>query len=200
MARAFDELFAIPDAFRGIPMAGRTDTWILSSAAAAHDIHPSKLASFQEVYLAHLERELEAPNPLKALMPGVRELLDALASRDDIYLALLTGNYQKAARLKLEHFDLWRYFRCGAFADDAADRNSLAPMALERVRACGGPAAAADVIVIGDTPHDVACALAAQARAVGVATGPFSEQQLRDSGAEIVFRDLSDTKAFLAVL
>ena len=60
--------------------------------------------------------------------------------------------------------------------------------------------AAADVIVVGDTPHDVACALAAGARPVGVATGPFSVQQLLDSGAEAVFDDLSDTDAFLKLL
>ena len=182
-------------------MAGRTDTWILSNAAAAHGILPSALSPFQDAYLAHLERELEPPNPRKAVMPGIRPLLDTLASRDDTYLALLTGNYEKAARLKLEHFDLWRYFPCGAFADDAADRNSLLPKALERIRACGGPSVRpADVIVVGDTPHDVACALAGGARPVGVATGSFSVQQLRDSGAETVFEDLSDTDAFLKLL
>ena len=201
MSRAFEELFAVPDAFRDIPMAGRTDTWILSNAAAAHGILPSALTAFQDAYLAHLERELEPPNPRKLMMPGIRPLLDTLASRDDVYLALLTGNYQKAARLKLEHFDLWRYFPCGAFADDAADRNSLLPKALARIRACGGPAVQpADVIVIGDTPHDVECALAAGARPVGVATGSFSAQQLRDCGARIVFEDLSDTNAFLKLL
>ena len=201
MARAFKELFGISDAFRNIPMAGRTDTWILSNAAAAHGVPPSALSHFHDAYLAHLERELEPPNPRKAVMPGIRPLLDTLASRDDVYLALLTGNYQKAARLKLEHFDLWRYFPCGAFADDAADRNSLLPKALERIRACGGPSVRpADVIVIGDTPHDVACALAAGARPVGVATGSFSVQQLRDSGAETVFQDLSDSDSFLKLL
>jgi phosphoglycolate phosphatase len=201
MARAFKDLFGISDAFRNIPMAGRTDTWILSNAAAAHGVLPSALPAFHDAYLAYLERELEPPNPRKAVMPGIRPLLDTLASRNDTYLALLTGNYQKAARLKLEHFDLWRYFPCGAFADDAADRNSLLPKALERIRACGGPAVrSADVIVVGDTPHDVACALAAGARPVGVATGSFSVQQLRESGAETVFEDLSDTDAFLKLL
>lgn len=201
MARAFEELFAVSDAFRDIQMAGRTDTWILSKAAAVHGILPAALFAFQEAYLAHLERELEPPNPRKTMTPGIRPLLDTLASRDDTYLALLTGNYEKAARLKLEHFDLWRYFQCGAFADDADDRNSLLPKALERIRACGGPAVQpADVIVVGDTPHDVACALAAGARPVGVATGPFSMEQLRDSGAEAVFEDLGDTDAFLKLL
>jgi phosphoglycolate phosphatase len=201
MARAFEELFAISDAFRDIPMAGRTDTWILSSAAAAHGVCAPSLSAFQNAYLVLLEQELELPNPKKAVMPGVRPLLDALAGRGDTFLALLTGNYEKAARLKLEHFDLWRYFLCGAFADDSADRNSLLPTALERVHACGGPAVhPTDVIVVGDTPHDVACALAAGARPIGVATGPFSAQELRASGAEIVFEDLSDTGAFLKLL
>jgi phosphoglycolate phosphatase-like HAD superfamily hydrolase len=201
MARAFEDLFDIPDGFRDIPMAGRTDTWILATAGQRHGISPADLVRFHDAYLAHLERELEPPHPRKAIMPGVRPLLDALTERNDTYLALLTGNYERAARLKLEHFDLWRYFQCGAFADDAEDRNRLVPKALERVRACGGPTLeAADVIVVGDTPHDIACALASGARPVGVATGPFSAEQLHDSGAAVVFDDLSDTEAFLALL
>jgi len=201
MARAFEDLFAIADGFRDVPMAGRTDTSILSNAAAAHGIPPANLVPFQDVYLAHLERELKPPNPRKLVLPGVRALLDELASRGDVYLALLTGNYQKAARLKLEHFDLWKYFQCGAFADDGADRNSLVPVAMARIRECGGPTVSPrDVIVIGDTPHDVACAQVARARGIGVATGPFSMAQLRESGAESVFEDLSDTNAFLRLL
>ena len=201
MARAFEDLFAIEDGFRDIPMAGRTDTSILSNAAAAHGILPGDLAPFHDVYLTHLARELAPDNARKVVMPGVRPLLDVLAARGDVYLALLTGIYQKAARLKLEHFDLWRYFQCGAFADDGEDRNSLVPKAMERIRDCGGPAVApGDVIVIGDTPHDVACARAAGARVVGVATGPYSVAQLCESGAETVFEDLSDTSAFLKLL
>jgi phosphoglycolate phosphatase-like HAD superfamily hydrolase len=201
MARAFEDLFAVANGFDGIQMAGRTDTWILSTAAQLHGIPRDELSRFRRAYLAHLERELETPNPRKTIMPGVRRLLDTLAPRPDVYLALLTGNYEDAARLKLEHFDLWRYFQCGAFADDAADRNSLVPKALSRIRDCGGPdVSPGDVIVIGDTPHDVACAHAAGAAAVGVATGPFTTVQLRESGAAVVFDDLSDTEAFLGLL
>src|SRR5256885_706316 len=112
MALAFEELFDIPDAFRGMPMAGRTDAWILSDAAAAHGIpgDAPALARFPAVYLRHLTAEIEKPHPRKIMMPGVRALLDSLAGRDDVYVALLTGNYEAAARIKLEHFDLWRYF------------------------------------------------------------------------------------------
>ncbi len=201
MTRAFDDLFAVPDAFRDISMPGRTDSWILSDAAAAHGIAPAELVRFRDAYLAHLVRELDQPGGRKGVMPGVRALLDALADRPDVYLALLTGNYEVAARMKLEYFDLWRYFRCGAFGDDAPDRNGLLPKALARVRACGGPSVGASAaVVIGDTPLDVACAAASGARSIAVATGDYDVAALRAAGADVVFEDLSDTDAVLRAL
>ena len=154
MTIAFEELMGIPDAFRGIPMAGRTDSSLLADAAAAHDIPPdnANLARFPAVYITHLVRQIERPgSSRKGVMPGVRALLDALSGRPDVYLALLTGNYEAAARIKLEHFDLWRYFSCGAFGDDAPDRNGLLPRAVTTVAACGGPAFAATDAVVTTT-------------------------------------------------
>lgn len=204
MTIAFEELMGIPDAFRGIPMAGRTDSSLLADAAAAHGIPPDNadLARFPEVYITHLVRQIERPgSSRKGVMPGVRALLDALSGRPDVYLALLTGNYEAAARIKLEHFDLWRYFSCGAFGDDAPDRNGLLPRAVTTVAACGGPAfAATDAVVIGDTPLDIACAKHSSARSIGVATGSHGVDALREAGADAVFEDLSDTKAVLRVL
>jgi len=204
MTIAFEELMGIPDAFRGIPMAGRTDSWILADAAAAHGITRDSpdLARFPEVYVTHLVRQIEEPgSSRKGVMPGVRALLDALSGRPDVYLALLTGNYEAAARVKLEYFDLWRYFSCGAFGDDAPDRNGLLPRAVTTVAACGGPAfAATDAVVIGDTPLDVACAKYSSARSIGVATGSHGVDALREAGADVVFQDLSDTKAVLRAL
>ena len=127
-------------------MAGRTDAWILADARGCAR-HPAatrpSLARFRDVYLRHLVASSKSPVARKGVMPGVRELLDALSARDDVYLALLTGNYEAGARLKLEYFDLWRYFPCGAFGDDAPNRNGLLPKALARVAACGGPSFAA---------------------------------------------------------
>jgi phosphoglycolate phosphatase-like HAD superfamily hydrolase len=203
MSLAFQELFGVGDAFLRLPLAGRTDTWLLSDACTAHAIPRDSpgLARFPDVYLRHLAIELEKPGPRKGVMPGIRELLDALSSRDDVYLALLTGNYETAARLKLEHFDLWRYFHCGAFGDDAPDRNGLLPRAVHRVAACGGPSIAArDAIVIGDTPLDVACAAAVGARSIAVATGNYSVEELRVAGADVVFEDLSGTARVVATL
>jgi phosphoglycolate phosphatase-like HAD superfamily hydrolase len=204
MALAFEEVFAVANAFQGIPMAGRTDAWILNDAAAAHGIPPDSphLTRFKDAYVRHLAIELEKPGVnRKGLMPGVRELLDALAPRDEVFLALLTGNYEAGARLKLEYFDLWKYFACGAFGDAAPHRNVLVPIALTRVAACGGPSfAAAATIVIGDTPLDVGCAAHAGARSLAVATGSHSVDELRAAGADAVLKDLSDTDEVLRAL
>ena len=103
--------------------------------------------------------------------------------------------------MKLRHFDLWRYFACGAFGDAAPDRNVLVPKALERIAMCGGPSVAAtDAIVVGDTPHDVTCAQAAGARSIAVATGSYSVEDLRAAGADAVFEDFSNTAAVLAAM
>ena len=201
MSRAFEELFAVPDPFRGIPMPGRTDVSILSDAAAAHGVASHELAPFREVYLGHLATEIEKPGPRKGIMPGVRPLLDLLAGRADVYLALLTGNYEDAARVKLEHFDLWRYFQCGAFGDLAPDRNSLLPKALAEIRRRGGPdVGPSDAVVIGDTPLDVACAAAGGARSIAVATGGYDVDALRAAGANVALQDLSDAQEVLRAL
>jgi phosphoglycolate phosphatase len=215
MNRACEELVGHSQALEGIPVAGRTDRIILSDVAtrAGHSLHDGLLEQLRDRYIANLRTEIEKPGRLqtfeslgsrggiKAVMPGVRELLDALQRRNDVFLGLLTGNFQAGARIKLEHFGLWKYFRCGAFGDDAADRNELVPFAVSRARDCGlhdiNPR---DILVVGDTPHDVACALAVGAIPVGVATGGFSAAQLRESGADIVFENLAATANFLKLI
>jgi phosphoglycolate phosphatase-like HAD superfamily hydrolase len=204
MSLAFEDVFGIRDGFAGLLMAGRTDSWILADAAAAHRIplDSSPLRRFEAVYVERLREEISEPgDSRKGIMPGVVQLLDALDQRDDVFLALLTGNYEQAARIKLEYFDLWRYFRCGAFGDAAPDRNGLLPRALQTVAACGGPTfAPTAATVIGDTPLDIACAKHSDARSLGVATGLHSAAELRDAGADVVFDDLSDTATVLRAL
>ena len=203
MSRAFDEVFAVPNAFNNISMLGRTDTWIVSDAVSAHGLAPDRaqLARFHDVYLGLLHEELGRAGPRKGVMPGVVPLLDLLEQRDDVYLGLLTGNYEAAAEAKLAHFDLWRYFRCGAFGDDAPDRNRLLPRAVARVRECGGPVVApADVVVIGDTPLDVECAANSGARSIAVATGGYDVEALQTAGADVTLQDLSDIRQVLLAL
>jgi phosphoglycolate phosphatase len=156
----------------------------------------------RERYVERLREEIHQPGKgFNGALPGVPDLLEALHPREDVCLGLLTGNFQAGAKIKLQRFDLWRFFRCGAFGDDAADRNALVPVAVDRALSCGVPSLlASDVIVVGDTPHDVACAKAAGATAVGVATGGFTADQLRACGAPIVFDTLRETDEVLRQL
>jgi phosphoglycolate phosphatase len=203
MSRAFEDVFGVSDGLGGVPMAGRTDAWIVAQAAIAHGLScdAETLRRFRERYLVYLADEVHQPGPRKGVMPGVRPLLDALAARHDAFLALLTGNFEQGARIKLEYFDLWRYFRCGAFGDAALERNGLLSTALARVEACGGPSPRPeDVVVVGDTPLDVAVARAGGARSVAVATGGYDVAALGASGADVVLEDFSDLKAALEAL
>src|SRR4051812_6006597 len=172
MTRAFHDVFGHATGLDSVPMAGRTDAWIVATMAELHGaVHDDELLTrFHDTYIDYLMHEIEKPGPRKGVLPGVREVLDALAARDDVFVGLLTGNYERGARIKLEYFDLWRYFRCGAFGDGARERNALFGTALERVEACGVPRGApSDVVIIGDTPLDVAVAQSGGARSLGVA-------------------------------
>jgi phosphoglycolate phosphatase len=204
MNRALEEVFGRRNALDGIPVAGRTDWAILAEAVGrlGRRLDGAMLGDLEARYVANLAEEIEHPGSgRKGVLPGIRDVLEALTVRDDALFGLLTGNFESGARVKLGHFDLWRYFRFGAFGGDAADRNALVPFAVERARTCGLPDIAdSDVIVVGDTPHDVLCAQAAGAVAVAVATGSSSVGELRETGAQHVFADLSDTVAFLRVL
>jgi phosphoglycolate phosphatase len=203
MSRAFNDLCGVAGAFDGIPMAGRTDKGILEDAAARAgvDLTPPFVARFRARYCERLLEALPEPGHVKNILPGVRPLLDALAPRSDVFLALLTGNCEPGAKLKLEYFDLWRYFSCGAFGDDVSHRNDLFEVAMRRARECGAPELPPQaVVVVGDTELDVACAAAAGARSVAVATGPSDSAALRRCGADMVFEDLTDTGAFLRLL
>ena len=204
MNRVVEEVFGRADGLADIPVAGRTDWAILTDAASRSGaaLDGPLLTDLQHRYLSHLAGEIgRRGQGRRGVMPGVREILDRLDVRSDVLVGLLTGNFEEGARLKLEHFGLWRYFRCGAFGGDAADRNALVPVAVGRARMCGlAEIPASDVLVIGDTPHDVMCAHAAGATAIAVATGSSTLEELRATGAEHVFQDLGDTEAFLKLL
>lgn len=202
--RAFAEATGVAGAFHGLNAAGRTDGYLLDQAArrAGCALTPEVRAALQSRYCEILEEEILLPGEgRKQIMPGVVPLLDALESRADVALALLTGNFKQSARIKLEHFGLWRRFRFGAFADDSSDRNLLVPIALERARESGlQPDENDRVIVIGDTPLDVECAKAGGVPALGVATGSHPVAELLDSGAYAALEDLSDTRKVMALL
>ena len=203
MGRAFQQTFQIEGAFTGTSIAGRTDRFIVAEALARAGIvaDAETLHRFRQTYYACLSEEIVHPGPRKGVMPGIRDLLGRLVAEHQVFVALLTGNYSGAAEIKLAHFDLWRYFRCGAFAEDADERHELVPVAMSRVRECGQfEVALEDVVVIGDTPLDVDCARASGVRSIAVATGGFDADTLSRSGADVVFDDLTDAAAFRRAL
>jgi len=204
MTRAFETTFGITDAFADQHFGGRTDSFLVSKAlnAAGLPDTPEQHHRFRENYIPLLAEEIEHPGTgHKGLMPGARELLEALDLFPDVHMALLTGNYREAAEIKLQHFEIWDYFEWGAFSDDAADRNALVPIACRRAETYDIPPEAIErVIVIGDTPHDIECARVAGAKSIAVATGGYTVEQLQEFGADGVLKDLADTEAVLALL
>ena len=202
MARTFVELFRI-DGFEGLSMAGRTDQWIFTALAGRHGVatDAATLERIRDTYLTHLRRAIHEPGPAKGILPGVEALLDALTARDDVFVALLTGNIQQGAKIKLEFFDLWRYFPCGGFGDAASDRSGLLVEALAAVEAHAGCSfQPTDIVIVGDTPLDVSVAIGAGAHALAVATGSFDERVLRQAGADTVLPDLSDIARVMATI
>jgi phosphoglycolate phosphatase len=177
----------------GVEIAGRTDVGIGRQILSKYHapVNDKSVHSFLDLYVEFLEEEL--PRGKGRVLPGVLELLEDTATKSDITLGLLTGNLERGARLKLEHYDLWRFFAFGAFADDHHDRNELGAFALKRAHDTTGiDFAAAHVDVIGDTGHDIACGKAFGARTIAVATGPWSREQLAPHEPDFLFDDLAN--------
>jgi phosphoglycolate phosphatase-like HAD superfamily hydrolase len=204
MTRAFEAVFGVAKAFDGIPVSGRTDTFLVSRAlvrAGIADVAAAHTA-FRAAYVDRLREEIRNPGQgRKGLMPGIASLLEHVTSTNGLFSALLTGNYAAAAEIKLSHFGVASYFSWGAFGEDSTDRDELARLTMKRAIERGVPRRAREnAVVIGDTPHDIACARAIGARAIAVATGSYSLDHLSESGADTVLSDLSDTAAVLRLL
>lgn len=200
MDRAFRELYGVESATRGIVPDGKTDPMLFSEALVRCRLAPAGAPPPPELvarYESLFPEEMAAPPA--ALMPGVCELLDALSEVPRVLLGLLTGNLERTAKIKLATFGLDRHFAFGAYGSDRADRLELPPIAVERAERLTGRriGLGPHVVVIGDTPRDVDCALAWGATAIGVATGRRSARQLLDAGAHVALEDLSDTEAVI---
>ncbi len=193
LVRATIEWFGGEGDLNAVEIAGRTDRAIAHQILEKYGkpVTDENVNSFLGRYVALLPEELPRRNG--RVLPGIRALLEYLARQPDTTLGLLTGNLERGARLKLEHYDLWHFFPFGAFADDHHDRNALGPCALSRAVAHAGfdfPVAQVDVV--GDTGHDVACGKAFGARTIAVATGSWPREQLAKSEPDFLFDDLSN--------
>lgn len=184
---AFEELFGVPRAFAEVAFGGRTDNGILAEAfdRAGKRLEPHHEPQLRARYVQHLERLLKE-RPRARLCPGVEQTL-GWTERSCVN-ALLTGNWREGALRKLGAVGLWERFAFGAFADDSPVRDALVPVARARARAHG--VEPGRVVVIGDTPHDVACARAGGAVAVAVCTGWSDAQELRACEPDLLLEDL----------
>jgi phosphoglycolate phosphatase-like HAD superfamily hydrolase len=129
--------------------------------------------------------------PRGSLLPGVPALLDAVSAEPTWVRALLTGNMSEMARIKLSSFGVYERFAWGAFGEEAPDRDALAKLAVRRAAERHG-VTPDRCIVVGDTEHDIACARAAGARVVAVATGGRSQEELLKHAPDLALRDLTD--------
>jgi len=156
---------------------------------------PRALESYRQRLADAIRPEDVAPKP------GVARLLHALEGRRDVTLALLTGNLEPTARLKLEPVGANRYFPFGAFGSDEEDRYRLPRVAQERARAVVGVSfEGRDMVIVGDSVHDVLCGRDLGVRAVAVATGRTSAERLSAAGPDALLDDFSDTEASVAAI
>lgn len=191
--RACDEHLGRANSLGDITLDGKTDPGILDEVflrcvgrAATAEEHDAIIGK----YLDYLAQAL--PTAQYEVLPGVVEVLDALAERA-MPLGLATGNHVRGAQIKLEHGKLWHRFAFGGYGSDAKERAELVRAGVARGRVHANDSdGTREVWVIGDTPRDVHAAHAAGARALGVATGGFTESELKAAGADRTVGTLRD--------
>jgi phosphoglycolate phosphatase-like HAD superfamily hydrolase len=180
-------------------VAGLTDYQIAVRTFEMLDVEADETTIRRMVgrYEALLPQEL--PKKQGRVLPNVREILEHMTGRPDVRSYLLTGNTRGGARAKLTHYDLFKYFIDGAFAEDSRDRSTIAVRALDLARA-GGPVADEGVFVIGDTPHDVECANTIGARTIAVATGGYTLAELESHHPWRAFSELPPADEFARLI
>ncbi len=198
---SMESVFGSRGAWQGFSFGGKTDPQIVTELLAGEGHVTAsvveRLPEIMAIYFERLERELDQSKMI--LLPGVVWLLEALAGAS-VHVGLLTGNWERGARAKLERFDLNRYFSFGAFGDDGIARAELPPAALRRAhQTLGRTFDPEEVLVVGDTPNDVHCAHAHGIQCLAVATGMVSAETLRDAGADWVVASLEQLGTALRI-
>ena len=193
---ALDRVYGTSGALDQYDLSGKTDQRIVFDVMQAAGLPPEavreRLDDVFEVYAGGLVDEVGDGRNITVL-PGVAALIDRLRETDEVLLGLVTGNIEEGARIKLLPTGLWPYFRVGAFGSDHADRRRLPSLAARRAHALlGYQFRPLEVLVIGDTPHDVECARAFGAVAAAVATGTYTRAELADCKPDLLFDDLAD--------
>jgi phosphoglycolate phosphatase len=191
-AKTFATEFNAVDGFERLKFAGRTDYGLVREFFIFHQIAltPVNYERFFERYVFWLDHILR--DSQTEVCAGVWEFIHELQALPDApLLGLLTGNIRLGAEIKLRHFNLWEVFQTGAFADDHEERDQIAAVARQRgSRILGAELRGDEVVVIGDTPHDIKCARAIGAKALAVATGGAKLGELESRQPDWAIPDL----------
>ena len=167
---------------------------LMRGAGFPDDVILERRPAALSLYLDLLEETLAVDPP--ALKPGVADLVARVTASPEVVSALLTGNVQRGARIKLTAAGLWHRFLFGVFGDEAPRRVDLGPIALARaLERTGRTFSASETVVVGDARADVECGRAIGARVVAVATGRTSVEELRAAGADIVLSSFADVES-----
>jgi phosphoglycolate phosphatase-like HAD superfamily hydrolase len=184
--RAFDELYGIEANVAEHTDAGMTDpeiAVIVFREVIGRECSPEERARAIAGYLRHLPDTVTESDGYR-VMPGVEPLLDRLID-DGVLLGLVTGNIEAAAHVKLARAGLNRFFSFGGYGSDSADRTEVTEAAVRRAElVSGGSLRDGACFAVGDTPRDVKAGHGAGIKVVGVATGSYSVDQLREAGAD----------------
>ena len=184
----------------GISFSGKTDPQILDEIMARHGLGADERAACMGDVLgayAEVMRHRLRPEGVTVL-PGIPELVAHLHAAPDVQIALLTGNVEPMAYAKLGAVGLGGYFPFGAFGSDSAHRPDLPAIAVERARAhTGRRFSGKDVVIIGDTEHDIACGRGIGAFSVGVCTGRYGRDELGRHGPDVLLDSLADRAHFV---
>jgi phosphoglycolate phosphatase len=193
---AAEEVLGVPrESLPPLDLAGATDGGVIRRlfGQTGHEVSDALVRQYLACYLQRLQSRLKHESFAGETLPGVQSLLSLLMNCAGVDLGLLTGNVRAGADAKLRRFQLNSYFQDGAFGDDAEDRNLLGPVALRRMQAVTGRTYRIDqIIVIGDTPKDIACAHALGARCLAVGTGHFTAEALAAHEPWKVLEDLTE--------
>ena len=202
-----EEVFGTAGRLREMQVSGMTDLQIVGEAlrdeGITHNQIFERVDEVRERYMAAMRAVTGNGNQFFQILPGVRETLTAVAEHPRYHSALMTGNIEPAAHLKMQLVGLSEFFTLpGAFGDESHDRRDLPALAAERIRKhLRLDLAPEQFIVIGDTPNDIACAHHFGARALAVATSRmFSADDLLACHPDALLPDLSDVNAVMETL
>ena len=204
LVRAMMDVFGTEGAHEVYDWRGKTDPLIvgdlMGQAGVSAPVVQARLAECFDRYVRYLEEALANGNPVD-ILPGVTEVVTRLNDDNGILVGLLTGNVKPGAIAKLRPTGLLPLFQVGAYGSDDAERRRLPAIARDSAAAMTGKAVGfSDIPIIGDTPLDVDCARACGARAVAVATGQHTVDELAACRPDVVFPSLSDVETVVRTL